>query len=74
MCAGALNVLVTTSSSVREALRLMGDQDQMRAMRLEQLRGEIRKGLDSGVSEVWGAESVKRQARAHKAAKAPGRK
>jgi len=36
---------------VREALRLMETEDQLRSMRLEQLRQEIREDLDSGPAE-----------------------
>lgn len=46
---------------VHEALRLMEQRDQVRAVRLEQLRADIREGLDSGSSEPWDAETVKRQ-------------
>ena len=41
----------------------MDEQDQMRAVRLDQLRTEIRKGLESGAREHWDADAIKRQAR-----------
>ena len=46
----------------------MEEQDQMRAIRLDQLREEVRKGLDSGPSEPWDAEAMKQQARSLRAA------
>lgn len=41
----------------------MEAQDQMRAVRLDQLHQDARKGLDSGPSEPWDAEAMKQQAR-----------
>jgi len=46
---------------VREALRLMEEQDQMRAVRLEQLRHDVRKGLESGPNEAWDPEAMKQK-------------
>jgi antitoxin ParD1/3/4 len=54
----------SASEVVREALRLMEDQDQVRAARLLQLRADIKRGLDSGAGQTWDAQVVKRQARA----------
>jgi antitoxin ParD1/3/4 len=48
----------------------MDEQDRLRAAKLEQLREDIRQGLDSGPSEAWSAEEAKRQARARRARKA----
>ncbi len=59
----------SASEVVREALRLMDEQDRMRAARLGQLRQDIRAGLDSGVSADWAAEQVKRDGRARRVAK-----
>jgi antitoxin ParD1/3/4 len=58
----------SASEVVREALRLMDEQDQMRAVRLNQLRQDVRKGLESGPSEDWDAEATKQQGRARRAA------
>ena len=46
----------TTSASevVREALRLMEQQDQLRLLQFEQLRRDIQDGLASGEAEAWG--------------------
>ena len=38
----------SASEVVREALRLLGERDRLREMRLEELRREIQRGLDSG--------------------------
>ena len=38
----------SASEVVREALRLMEEHDRMRAAKLEQLKGDINEGLDSG--------------------------
>ncbi|HEY4080524.1 MAG TPA: type II toxin-antitoxin system ParD family antitoxin [Burkholderiaceae bacterium] len=59
----------SASEVVREALRLMNEQDRIKQAKLDELRGEIRKGLNSGPSEVWNAAAVKKKARASRAAK-----
>ena len=61
----------SASEVVREALRLMDEQDRLRQVKLNQLRREVRKGLDSGASERWDAAAVKMKARARRAAKSP---
>ncbi len=60
----------SASEVVREALRLMDEQDRMRAARLDQLRQDIRAGLKSGPATAWNAEAVKRDGRARRSAKA----
>jgi antitoxin ParD1/3/4 len=60
----------SASEVVREALRLLQGQDQMRDAKLDELRAEIRKGLASGPSENWSAAAVKATARARRSAKA----
>jgi putative addiction module CopG family antidote len=59
----------SASEVVREALRLMDEQDRLRQARLDELRREVRKGLDSGASERWDAAGVKVKARARRVAK-----
>lgn len=55
--------LYTSASEVlREALRLMDEQDQLRATKLQQLRQDIRAGLDSGAATTWDPAQVKRAA------------
>ena len=53
----------SASEVVREALRLMDEQDRLRAVKLEQLRKDIRQGLASGPSQTWSAEEAKRAGR-----------
>lgn len=60
----------SASEVVREALRLMDDQDRLRATRLAQLQQDIRAGKQSGPSSVWDPQRVKREGRARKAARA----
>ena len=65
------SVMYTSASEVvREALRLMDEQDRLRAAKLDQLRDDIRQGLNSGPSKAWNAHAIKREARARKARKA----
>ena len=59
----------SASEVVREALRLMDEQDRLRQAKLEELRRELRKGLDSGTSEPWDAAAVKAKARSRRVAK-----
>ena len=65
----ASGLYTSASEVVREALRLLEEQDQLRNARLEQLRGDIRRGLDSGQSASWDAEAVKRKARTRRVAR-----
>ncbi|AGX86814.1 type II toxin-antitoxin system ParD family antitoxin [Candidatus Symbiobacter mobilis] len=60
----------SASEVVREALRLMEEQDRLRQVKLEELRSEVRKGLKSGPSEPWDAAALKKKARTRQAAKA----
>ncbi len=62
----------SASEVVREALRLMEEQDRLRQVKLEELRREVRKGLDSGPSQPWDPKAVKNKARSRLAAKASG--
>jgi antitoxin ParD1/3/4 len=56
--------LYTSASEViREALRLMGEQDSLRQARFDQLRQDIRAGIESGPATVWDADKIKRAAR-----------
>ena len=60
----------SASEVVREALRLMQEQDRMREVKLEELRREVRRGLESGPSREWDAADLKAKARAKRASKA----
>ncbi len=66
----ASGLYTSASEVVREALRLMDEQDRQRAAKLEQLRKDVREGLDSGLSRPWDPAEVKRQARARRSGKA----
>ena len=50
---------LSASEIVREALRLLEQKEK----RLEELRVEIQKGLDSGRSELLNMEAIKAKAR-----------
>lgn len=65
----ASGMYTSASEVVREALRLMDEQDRLRAAKLEQLREVIRQGLDSGTSRPWSAEEAKQEGRARRAPK-----
>jgi len=54
----------SASEVVREALRLMEAQDQLRAVRLAQLRQDIQEGLDSGSVGELDIETIKKRGRA----------
>lgn len=60
----------SASEVVREALRLMDEQDRIRAAKLAQLRQDIRAGLDSGPATKWDSAKVKREGRAGRATNA----
>ena len=66
----ASGMYTSASEVVREALRLMDEQDRLRAVKLEQLRKDIRQGLASGPSQNWRADEVKREGRARRARQA----
>jgi antitoxin ParD1/3/4 len=53
----------SASEVVREALRLMEEQDSLRAIKLERLRRDIQEGLDSGPATPWDIEEIKREGR-----------
>jgi len=59
----------TASEVVREALRLMQEQDQFRQIKLENLRKEIAVALEQverGKVYPWDPEKMKKEARARK--------
>ena len=49
----------SASEVVREALRLMQEQDQLKELKLQQLRNDIQQGLNSGPGVPWDAEEMK---------------
>lgn len=65
----ASGLYTSASEVVREALRLMDAQDRIRAAQLEQLRQDMREGLDSGPATVWNPDEVKQEGRRRRAAR-----
>lgn len=63
----------SASEVIREALRLMEEQDRLRAMKLEQLRRDIREGLESGPPTSWDVEQMKREGRKQLAVRSKSR-
>jgi antitoxin ParD1/3/4 len=59
----------SVSEVVREALRLMDAQDRLQAVKLEQLRQDIRNGLESGDPTPWNTEEIKQAGRQRRAAR-----
>ena len=59
----ASGLYTSASEVVREALRLMDEQDRLREAKLAQLRSDVRQGLASGSSPPWDAEALKSMAR-----------
>lgn len=53
----------SASEVVREALRLMESQSELRALQLERLRRDIREGIESGPPQQWSAAAMKRNGR-----------
>jgi antitoxin ParD1/3/4 len=53
----------SASEVVREALRIMEAHDELQSLKMEQLRRDIRDGLNSGPARPWGVAEVKREGR-----------
>jgi antitoxin ParD1/3/4 len=54
---------VSASEVMREALRLLEERDRLNAMRLEELRTEIKRGLDSGAATPLDIAAMKARGR-----------
>ena len=65
----ASGLYTSASEVVREALRLMEQQDCIHAAKLEQLRHDIRDGINSGESTPWNPEEIKQEGRKIRAAR-----
>jgi antitoxin ParD1/3/4 len=65
----ASGLYTSASEVVREALRLMDEKDRLLTAKLDQLRQDIREGLDSGPATPWDSEEIKREGRARHAAR-----
>jgi antitoxin ParD1/3/4 len=59
----------SASEVVREALRMMEERDRIKAIKLEELRRDIREGLESGPATEWNAEEIKKEGRKRRAAR-----
>lgn len=64
----------SASEVVREALRLMEEQDRMQEIKLERLRQDISDGLNSGDPTLWDPDEIKREGRKRKAARNTARR
>jgi antitoxin ParD1/3/4 len=53
----------SASEVVREALRIMEAHDELQSLKREQLRRDIRDGLDSGPARPWSVAGMKREGR-----------
>lgn len=62
----------SASEVIREALRLLEERDQVRELRLEELRKEIQLGIDSGEATPLDIEAIKARGRAKLAAREGG--
>lgn len=58
----------SASEVMREALRLLEERDRLHTLRLEELRSEIRKGLESGPATPLDVQEIKRRGRKRLAA------
>lgn len=53
----------SASEVMREALRLLEERDRIHALRIEELRAEIRKGLESGEATPLNIGDIKARGR-----------
>lgn len=53
----------SASDVIRVALRLLEERDQLREIRINELKQEIQKGLDSGISTPLNIEDIKTRGR-----------
>ena len=53
----------TASEVIRDGLRLLEERDRLYKLRLKELRGEIRKGLESGAPAPFHPKDLKRRVR-----------
>jgi antitoxin ParD1/3/4 len=58
----------SVSEVIREALRLLEERDQLRELRLEELRREIQKGINSGEASTLDMDKIKERGRKRLAA------
>jgi antitoxin ParD1/3/4 len=65
----ASGLYTSASEVVREALRLMEQQDQLRSLKLQQLRHNIQEGLSSGEPTPWKADEIEQEGHKCKASR-----
>ena len=58
----------SASEVMREALRLLDERDRVHALRLEELRAEIRQGIESGPATPLDMRAIKARGRERLAA------
>jgi antitoxin ParD1/3/4 len=58
----------SASEVMREALRLLEERDRLQALRFEELKAEIKKGLDSGEPTPLDIQEIKARGRKRLAA------
>jgi len=61
----------SASEVMREALRLLEERDRIRSMRLEELRAEIKRGIDSGEPTPLDVAAIKERGRKRLARRDP---
>ncbi len=69
----ASGLYASASEVIREALRLMEEHDRTRAVKLEQLRQDIRDGLENGEPTSWNPKEIKQEAREKRATGSAGK-
>jgi antitoxin ParD1/3/4 len=60
----------SASEVIREALRLMEEQERSQAIKFDRLRQDIQDGLNSGPAMPWKPEEIKRAGRKRRASRA----
>jgi antitoxin ParD1/3/4 len=63
----------SASEVIREALRLMEEQDHARAAKLAQLRQDIQEGLESGDPVPWNPNQIKQEGHKKRTAQSPAK-
>jgi antitoxin ParD1/3/4 len=53
----------SASKVIRDALRILEERDQLRDLRLEELRRDIQKGIDSGEATPLDIQEIKARGR-----------
>jgi antitoxin ParD1/3/4 len=59
----------SASEVVREALRLMQEKESSQGIRIDQIRQDIREGIESGEPSPWNADEIKLKIRENRTGK-----